>query len=610
MAFQKLSKGVLHSRIDRRKALRTAMWTTLGGSIAFNELGLGPSVQSLFHKLMLSTAGRSVDSRQLLVEALKGGPALFRWDAARALADETGQPWSVVHIKVVNHVATNLVFRLGEMQEDGISTVNASDRNDTSLLEQDGTDFRPIIFDKFTSENCRKMIAEAGVGKLSDLPLGLSGEDDTTYGKKFRMNGWFARMLHNPLAEGAVPQEYIDRGFVSSAVNKALDHQKVGLQCALGLDQAGMGNHALRNFKLRRELPDFSYYVEEQGLVTSPLGISAFMMGERYDSANEGSMINMVVKSRSDAEESAVDGAPVRTYANTIVQTIESANARESSYSDPRKEDSLTLKFDKLVTSDPALRKQMYSAQEQLEALVSELVDTARFEDQSIFDNTPGTDSPWRDVGCVQIDESGTPTPARGEFLSQVRFACKMLQIPGRPVQNFSLFLNMQDLDQENLDFSTKVDVTGARPLSYVEGMRQLAIGLNSLAKVIEELGNVIVVVVSEGGRLNNMADGSVSFAFSMGPKAAGFETKLFGDEAAYGVADSTQVANPGLGPGQTNGGMHIYSGGQLFNASGSAINAGANIGDFQAGAIRALDELIGKGASLAEIGNFIKLRG
>lgn len=587
----------------------------MGGAVAFNELGLGPTVQSLFHRLMWATAGRTVDARALIADALAGGPSLFRWTAARALADTDGvEPLSVVHIKVVNHVATPLLFRLGAPDSEFKTTVLGSDRD----AGQAGSEaLRPLIFSNFTFAEGAERLAAAGMGSLSAQGLGLAGEESTaTYGSKFRMNGWFARWLHDPASADAgtatdLSGKYSTSGLVSGTANGPFNHNVVGLQCALGLDQTRGGNHSLKNLKLRLDKPDLGFYVQDKGIIRSPLGVSVFMMGGKYDKAEGDQDHNVLIRSSADEEVSAADGVSVKQHADSIIQSIQ---AQDSGYVDTRGDDSLTQTFDKLVSAEPSLRRAMEAARDQFKQEIASLADTAALETRSAFATTDDArlDGSLQSAGGASPAANGSDLstraqPAKGEFLAQIRYTSQLLRMPGRPVRNFSLFLNMQDVDGNPIDVpASGVPFDGIQCLTYIEGMRQLAIGLNALARVIEEKGNVVVVVTAEGGRGNGMGDAIVSFGLVMGPKSKGFSTALYSNLDQISDPTSVQATNPG-----SANGVHMYntSHPHLRDAGGAAVSARPNVGDLQVGVVRALAEMEGSGMSLAELGNFVRVR-
>jgi hypothetical protein len=590
--------------MSRRQLLRGGAAFGFATAWAAHEFGLGPSLYQSLNQLILQTSGQSLGSYWAIQDALAGGPSLLRWFAAReALAQGGTAPWSVVHIKVVNHVSTPLVFRLGQRNGNSLNTLNVSDSAPATLV--DGVDVSADIFRNVVNPACQKYLAGAGLGNLSGISLGLTGTDaGETYGSKYRMNGWFASVLDQPstVLSAEYPASFL-------AATGKFDHNAVGLTCALGLDQTRGGNHSLLNLKLRADKPDIGFYLQDRGILTSPLGITAFMMGTEYDCAEGSSKVNGVLKSYADDEAAAVRGVSVKVQADSIVQSIENSRA---GYTAAATEGSLTDRFDKLVSSEPALRRSMEAAKKQFELEIGGLVGEALPETTKVTPNFAAAAG----LGMVQAtgtgvpDQSGNSSPAvdvaQGEFLAQTGYTCRMLGLEGRPVRNFSLFLNMTDSDGGPVDTASYGAPAGnsvIRCLSYVEGMRQLAVGLNMLSQAIKKHGNIVVVVTSEGGRGARMQDSKVSFGMVMGPKSA-VASCLIANLNAINDSDSLQTRNPGA-----DGAEHTMPLGMLLSPAGSPLAGVANVGDLQAGVVRVLAQQIGFTGSLTELGNYLKLR-
>lgn len=590
--------------LSRRNLLRSGAVLGVSTAWAAREFGLGPSLFQSLNQLMLQSSGQSLDSHWAIQDAIAGGPSLLRWFAAReALALSGTMPWSIVHIKVVNHVSTPLVFRLGERKANLVETLNNSDTATPTLV--DGVDVSADIFRNIVSPACQKNLAGAGLGKLSGVALGLSGSESAeTYGSRFRMNGWFASILDQP---GTVLGDQYPTEFLRAIAK--FDHNAVGLICGLGLGQTRGGNHSLLNLKLRADKPDIGFYLQDKGILTSPLGVTAFMMGNEYDCAEGTSKVNGLLKSYADNEAAAVRGVSVKVQADSIVQSIE--NSRKG-YATPAVEGSLTDRFDKLVSSDPALRRSMEAAKKQFEAQITALVSEAACETIKVKPDFSAA-AQW---GMVQATGRGVPAKegtgsdavdvARGEFLAQTGYTCRMLGLEGRPVRNFSLFLNMTDCDGAPVDTASYGAPAGdpqIRCLSYVEGMRQLAVGLNMLSKAIKDQGNIIVLVTSEGGRGRAMGDSKVGFGMVMGPKAV-VGSGIIADLNVINTRESIQTTDPGNADA-----AHRMPLGMLLSPTGSPISGVANVGDLQVAVVRTLAQQMGFAGSLTELGNHLKLR-
>ena len=594
---------LLGHHLNRRQMLRGGAALGLSAAWLAREFGMGPSLTQSLNRLLLQTSGNALDSLGTIRDALAGGPSLLRWFLAREALAQTGTaPWAVVHIKVVNHVSTPLVFRLGPRTETFFDTLNGGDSSTPTLV--DGVDVSAKIFRNVVSPACQKYLSQAGLAKLCSLSLRLGGQDTgATYGSEFRMNEWFASILDQPskVLSSDYPEAFL------RATNR-FDHNAVGLTCALGLDQTRGGNHSLLNLKLRADKPDIGFYLQDKGILTSPLGITAFMMGTEYDCAEGTSKVNGVLRAYADDEAAAVRGVGVMVHAESILQSVE--NSRKG-YTTAATANSLTDRFDKLVASDPALRRSMEAAKQQFAAQIGGLVTEAALETTKVMVDFSAAAA----KGMVQATGDGVPTGngnrsaavdvAQGEFLAQAGYTCRMLGLEGRPVRNFSLFLNMTDCDGNPVDTAAYGAPSGTstiRCLSYLEGMRQLAVGLNMLSQAIKQHGNIIVVVTSEGGRGDAMQDSKVGFGMVMGPKAV-VRSTLICDPEAINRRDSLQTVSPG-----DSNAAHQLPSGLLLNAAGSPLSGVANIGDLQVAVVRLLAKQMEYSGSLTELGNHLKL--
>jgi hypothetical protein len=187
------------------------------------------------------------------------------------------------------------------------------------------------------------------------------------------------------------------------------------------------------------------------------------------------------------------------------------------------------------------------------------------------------------------------------EFLSQCKFVKQALEVPGKPLRNFSLILNLYDLDGAQFDVAPAGRSNG---LAYTEGMRQLAIGLNVLAQVVKKHGNVYVAVVTEGGRNADAADARTGHAFLLGPAGAGNLTDyLYGNASAI-AGTSGFVTDP-----NADAQAQPLAQGDLVGQGGTPTNDSPTMGAFQMGLVKLLETKKGMGSTTAELGNYVKLR-
>jgi hypothetical protein len=145
--------------------------------------------------------------------------------------------------------------------------------------------------------------------------------------------------------------------------------------------------------------------------------------------------------------------------------------------------------------------------------------------------------------------------PSKAEFLAQCRFVQEALNIPGLPFRNFVLSVNVNDLNGHPVELAAPNFEVNARSLSPLEGMRQLAIGLNMLAQVIDSAPNgakVFVIVTSDGGRTGNMVDSTIAPGIVLGPggtAATALTDFLYCDYGRMSDRSHPFTVEPGEGP-------------------------------------------------------------
>lgn len=554
--------------MDRRALLRQLALGGAGAAFALEQLGGVPLMgtwASDFLANPLNPLGHNpYDAYEMMGNALRGGKALLGVHKAIA-AGEDG--WTLVQIKVCNHVHTPLVFKLGQLSGTTVSV---------------GTDV-PLPTGKMTTGAA--YMTGAGVNEISDK---------ARY-RALRFNRWFADILHYGTADGKAAATTNLLGLSTGDVAE-LSEDKVAIQAFLGLKQIDSNNHALKGCKLRAGLPDLTLFAQQKGVVDSPLGISCFMMGGNYDKAEGSTPVNAVL-GESVTETAVVTSRTVGAYVAQIQQYVGKSYADRAPI-----EQNVIYRMDLLVQKDPVLRRDLVNSIVQFQSGLSGLrgcadletnrqtLDTAKANGQS----NPGA-----------AGEVGAST----EFIAQAKYVAASLDLPGTPVRNFSLFLNISDLDGNNLDRGFfGGGGAGVQAYSYIEGMRQLGMGLNVLAKKIADGKKIIVVVSSEGGRGADMGDSKTSFALVMAPKGAGNLTDmLYANGASIDQASSGPVKD-----------MAAAASAMAWDVDGLKESDGSNstevptTGDVQLGVIEFLEEKTGKkargGLSGAD-GRFVKLK-
>ena len=546
-----------HDILSRRKLLSRALMGGVGGALALEQLGGIPGIGHLLSEHALDPLARSHDSFKLLADAMRGGTSLLRMQ--QAFAQSSSDQWSVVTVKIANHVHTPLVFKLG--------------------AENEPNPAKPI--DKIMA----KHPSYGGLDTLSADPAL----------RKMKVNSWFGNILTNTAGTDAA-----NRG-VGTAMQDLFAPLNFGtgnvaLQCALHLQQSVAGNnHSMRGFKIRENLPDLAKFVVDKNIITSPLGVTCFMMGDRYDKAEGANFTNIVCDAQG--ERPFLNGKSVNAY-------YQNMNQSKSSYvTDPKLP--LTKTFDKLVKADGGkLRDNMIQYQEQLNLQLDLLRAAASLE--AARANLVALEG----QGAMQsIGNGAAGAAASSEFLSQCAFTLRALKMSDKPLRNFSLFLNISDLDGQNLDAAFDGGAgAGVKALTYVEGMRQLAMGLNMFGKAINEGAKVLVLVISEGGRSESLGDDKISFGMVMGPKNP-LQNALYCNTKAIESAGSAVAKDPGS---SANGSVPWNMPG-LVNSAAAPIDMKLGIqptqGDLQLGVAQYLAERLGVTLDLRGLGNYVDLK-
>jgi hypothetical protein len=545
--------------MHRRRFITNTIFTSIAGSFALDRLGGVPIFSTLTDSL---TIGRlaACDAWYNLAMLSRSATHFLQLEQSIASAQSVEDSWSLVTIKIVNHVHTPLVFKLGE------NVAGVVSGNNPSIKSKSG--------------KAGTHMDMKGADQISDIDRFAN----------LRMNKWFADIL----AKGIPDSDILKGTILDGKLTAFPSESKVAIQAALSLNQTIVNNHSLTAFKLLAGKPEMALHLAQTGLIKSPLGIAAFNMGDEYDKAEGVNPTNVVVG--ATGEQAIIQGRPVSDFINLVNQNVKSRHVDLGTL----EANNLTLKFDKLIAKDPVMRKEVLGNQKMIIDNLTSLADAGNLESKQnqIFDDK---------ISNGQANVSGFG--AKREFLAQASFVQKSLEIPGKPFRNFQLFLNINDLDASDLDNlnidTANVNQRGAiKSLTYIEGMRQLAIALNMLATSISNGHKMIVVVMSEGGRSAALSDDTVSFGLVMGPGGpGGLKDSLYSNMVEINKSNSSLVTNPG---GTAN---VIWSGEDLRTEANLAAKAPTTLGDLQRGVIEFLEEKTQKSGSRVGLGNFVKLR-
>ncbi|MEI8025227.1 MAG: hypothetical protein WCI18_02655 [Pseudomonadota bacterium] len=540
--------------MDRRKFLHQSLFTGFAGAFALDRLGGVPLFSSLTDPRILSRLA-ATDAWYNLAMVSQSVGHFLRLEHSMAQAQSSQDTWTLVTIKVVNHVHTPLVFKLG--------------KRDGNIVTGDN----PSI--KSKSGEAGAHMELKGADAISDIPRFSN----------LRMNKWFADIL----ATGKADTDILNNAGLQ--LSPFPDESKVAIQAALSLSQTMSNNHSLKAFKLATDRSELALHLGETGVIKSPLGIAAFNMGGNYDKAEGSNPTNVILG--NVGEQPIFNGRPVKDFVSIVEQSVKAKHV--DLQTDPQK--NLTLKFDRLIQKDPKLRMELLGNQQKLlDSLVS-------------LNAAGQLESKFQNINVqTACNQANTGKGASLEFLAQAKFVQNAVKIPGKPFRNFQLFLNINDLDGSSLD-SIIIDTQNKpedviKSLTYIEGMRQLALSLNMLASTIAEGHNLIVVVMSEGGRGAALNDNDISFGFVMAPGGAGnLKDALYANLEEIDKRDSSVVKDPG-GTNVTWSGDDLRTEGNLKSS-----NSSTRLGDLQRGVIEFLEEKTGTTGSRKGLGEFVKLR-
>lgn len=560
--------------ISRRSLFKNALWGGVGGALALDSMGGLSLLGALNPGRILDPRGQTLDSYLLMQQALKGDASWWRWQEAMAQeVSPASEEWAVVTVKVFDNVHTPLIFALGQMSGNNVTTATLADDVHPATKRAGGT---------------RAYLSGQGVKNLCQIERM----------KNLRFNDFFGKRLYYGTYDGVENGNKLGLNVPVGAFPA-----DVALQVGLGVNRdTSIAVHQMTSTKLRKDQPDLAFFIEDKGLIKSPLGITCFMMGDKYD-ANGGEDTNVVYNNATRGM--AVVGRTVNAYVNNIKQSLSSGF-----FDGTPLDQNLTLMFDKLVAQNPERRKGLYNNREKIRAAVDKFNEIATVE-KTIF---PSVDA---SIGNTQCRGSTVAAPASQEFLAQCSYVANALDIPGLPMRNFSLFLNLNDLDGANFDDPVNAALgTSFGGLNYVEGMRQLAMGLNVLANSIaardgKPAKKVIVVVVSDGGRDEGMGDGQVGVSMVMGPKGAGMlDDALSAPMSALNSPDPDILFFKGTGDA-VNLPWDGTDGTRGLRDSAGAVTANmpANIGDIQNGVIDFLESRLNKSVRTPALGSFVKLK-
>ncbi len=498
--------------IKRRKLIRNMLIATVGSQLSLK--GLESAVGTYENALARYPNLALMDSFEILRQ-MSFGQALANTSETTT---DTSEPISFITIKVMNHIHSPLCFNFPEY---------------TGSISQGNT---PDILDRISQKVNRDFMSAAG---LKDAAVQEKW-------KNLGLNKWFANILQRGYDFDQTSPSFLsagEQGTFSSSVafqtflhlnqnDQSRNHSFVNT-CLPNLEEVGRGG-------------DLNFHLQAQNLIESPFGICCLNMGNTVETTDSiGRVGNHILG--GDLSETVANGRTVNEYISRLIDSIGTGFIDEN----------LRKSFNNLVGADTSLIDSLANSREDLISRKQLLTQVGLIENSlhNMSRLLPGTA-----LGSNMQAFKGQNRVAENQFLSQCVFASRALELPGLPIRNFSLLLNIFDIDGAPLDF-TAAQGGGSKtsePYTYIEGMRQLAMGLNILSHTIAKTqGKVYVLVVSEGGRDISGKDNDISHAFLMGPNTS-IGDHFYRNQAQFADSTSLVSADP-----NRNRFQPAYSGGE-----------------------------------------------
>ena len=416
-----------------------------------------------------------------------------------ARADGVPEP-IVVHIKVMNQMHAPMVFALGPLDAGG--NIGAKTRPWTSKASSSATE-----------------LMAGGIDMV---------HPDARFGA-LRFNKWFGDMLMYGKVGGAAgqaPAYLAGRGGVFPAAGAVSIHGFTGIDSNV--------THTYNNFLFSEAAStsvnaggDLLYHGVTTGLIRPPLGITCFNMGG--DKENTGGLDT----------NSVLNGG--RTVVASGRSVTDLTGVLQSAISKSLLDDDLVKLFDAVGQEGfpdnrkSTLRQALLDNRAKLTASLANLTTVA------------GIEAETQTLGLGNTQGTATPGSAKSEFLAQCAWVADAISIDGQPLRAFCLDLHVSDIDGQQFDTGEAPSPAGPS-LSYVEGMRQLAIGLNLLAQVVAAKGHVYVLVSTEGGRDEGGADSVAPSGILLAPGTDvtnGLRDGFYAPAGAVNDSDPGWLADP-----------------------------------------------------------------
>lgn len=510
--------SIIKGTLGRRDFLKTSMTVGTGAAAIahlpwlLTQTGHIPGYAELYSQFLRNPLARSLDGFAYLADALSGGlSALHLVDQAYAAAAVNDTYF--VNINVTCGICPKFFTIFGK--PDAVTGKLAN-----GLLKAGG---------KMTAT--APYLLQAGLEKITT---------NTRWKDSLRMTQWFSDILTNGTEDGLVagatnlPDPY--KKYVGTFPNG------VNMQVAHGLK--GGVSHKFLSLVMgagtSSKYGDINFELQQGGL-TSPLRVLCFgLFGSGIQDFNSGE--NVV---QGPAASAVLLGKTTKDFVSTVNQLVADSYIKTGSCEDKNP----ICSFDSLARSKEAneLRTTMLSKVAELKTAIAQMGPNIAPTTTAVhrFDKLMGMQAPVISSRTV-IPDVG---PGTG-FLSQVATTCELVKNLDC-YRNFSLYLNLVDLDGDNFDTLKNNETVEGAGQNYVNGSRQIGIALNMLAKLMADTGKKIIVqVVADTGRSSQGAvDAEASTALLMAPSVVGLKDYLYCDPTILTQAES----NPGTADPSTN---------------------------------------------------------
>lgn len=431
-----------------------------------------------------------------------------------AWADEPIEP-VIVHIKVMNQMHAPMIFALG--QEDPTTRV-------------------------VTRGGGRSWAQKAASSADALMAGGIERTHPDPRFRALRFNEWFAEMLKTGMSDGQTPTA------VAGRIGEFPPESQVSIHGFTGIDSNV--THTYNNFLLPEAAAssggggDLLFHAVTSGLIRPPLGITCFNMGgekENTGGLEANSVLNgarsVVASGRSVADMTSVLRSAITTglVDDDLIKLFDAVG--QANFPEDRKS---------------TLRQALFDNRAKLNTALVGLDEVATRE------------ALMQGIGPGNAQGVAAAGTAKSEFLAQCVWVDQALSIPGTPLRAFCLDLHVSDIDGQPFDSGDAPSAAGPA-LSYLESMRQLAIGLNVLARTVAAHGHVYVVVSTEGGRDEGGGDSVAPSGIVLAPGTGvtnGLADGFYAPPGAVDGSDQQWLSDPSSRP-------RAWAPGNLVNFAG-----------------------------------------